>query len=861
MNSLASSITTQRGAVRKNVQLGVQAIVATPGLSELGEREIEFLIKARQVAQKRADSRKKAEKRRQADDEAIALIANAMVEIIEDEPGDVNDLDRERVALAAEVPINVVKRVWKDAVWYARDVDGRLSVGGASMMTAAERESALVAMTHSERERRLAYHALCSPETVQTRLENKEKAYSHRQKNIVRKDLQREEYQRLTADEPCPQRLLQSGWDRVNIGYSWATTARVGGATQADGQGKYLQNPFIEKGFRSNTAKGASLKRLVASTPKIGARRRGRVTGMANIKRALYLDQIGKSYVEIAADIGQSVQRVRATIWDNVNQSVLRTGLTNDRRFVHQTKWAALDQIHGNLRVDCVDMFRPVELDRDFEDVHELIEFIAKRKAKPFKVIWVRDDARPGVIPRPHFLFALPEGWGIWYGEAKAMAMLEAVAVAICEDYGGDVGGLANMFDTKLPTSPHNEYISYETENLLTLGELCELYEVDLRVDLTRGARRLATEGLAKTGVEKTVSNELWTLIRKRAWEISRRWEDDGDLRVDAHLDRAIFADQLIDACMEDAFILAELNKLSGAKRAGAEKMLQSAVRGVAEKYGRDRRIVRGRGYDIGAAEDEVALAKEKARRQAEIEFAGDTEFEVKVAKAVQHAGQSAGQDYGRRQRNARTVRQIADQIAIDVAAGREPTAKGVAKAIGRDPRTVEKHWDAAVVQAAANYSVRAVMKASMHNAKKSDDPVAGTIAPTSANNSSVRGVPTTYSEDDVVRTAKKTSDQRAPIVHRLEDVLPVQLNRLVKRVKPWNPANGKPPTCWNFHMFTRLGMVQYTSGLGFRRKIPRIGREPVVDRSSGETIDPQRSLGIVASQRDWLGTRKNRYR
>lgn len=826
MTSLASSIQTQRVAlpVRQNMSAAVAAIVGTQTFSDLAEGEREFLIKARQATQQRAENRKKAALRREADDLAIASIAAAMVEITDSEPVDVACLDRQRVARAAEVNVRVVNRLWLDAVWRARDVDGRLSVAGASMMTSSERERALAAMTHAERERRIAYHALCSAETVDARVDVTERPYSNRQKDIVRRDLQRDEYHRLIADEPCPERLTQTAQQRIVCGYPWTVAARVGGATQKDGQGKYLNLPFVETGFRSNTVKGAPLKRLVAATAKVGTRRRG-ITDKAKVQRILYLEGIGKSFVEIAADVDESVQRVRAAFWCSLHDSRLRTGLTNDRRLVHLSKWAALDQIHGNLRVDCKDMFRPVDMDRDFEDVHDLMEFIAQRKAKPYLVTWVRDDARPGVVPHPQFFFALPEGSAVWYGECKASSMLEAVAVAICADYGGDIGGLANIFDGKLATSPHTEFICPETEHLLTLGELCKLYDVDLRNDLTYGARQLATKRLADAGVDKTVSNELYTLIVKRGYETARSWEDAGDLRVDANLDRAIFTEQLADALIDDVFIVEKLDTLSAAQRASAEEMLRSAARCVAEKYGRHRRLVSGRGYDVGVAEDEVARAKEMARQQAEIEFAGDPEFEMKVAKAIKRAAQSAGQDYGRRQRNARTVRRIADQIATAVDAGREPTAKEVAKEAGIDLRTVNKRWDEAVTILAANRVVSAVIKTSVANAKKAAEAPAGTSASTPTNNSSEGGVSTTDSQDDVIQTTQQTSDWSQPVIMRLENVLPVQLNRLVNRLRPRNLDSGKIPRGRALLEFVRPGAVHYLSSSGFRLKTPRIGR------------------------------------
>lgn len=83
-----------------------------------------------------------------------------------------------------------------------------------------------------------------------------------------------------------------------------------------------------------------------------------------------------------------------------------------------------------------------------------------------------------------------------------------------------------------------------------------------------------------------------------------------------------------------------------------------------------------------------------------------------------------------------------------------------------------------------------------------------------------------------------KTSNQRAAIVHQIENVLPTRLNRLVQRVKPWNPANSKQPTGWNFHMYTRPCMVQYPANGEFRQKSSRVGRAAVMGRVTVESVD-----------------------
>jgi hypothetical protein len=815
------------------VGLGVEAILATPTFSDLADSERGFLIEARREVQRRAKAAEKSAKRREADTLAIQDIANAIIEIADDLDA-IGGCDRAQVAAYSLQSPKTVNRLWWDAVWLARDAVAR----DAGVVLTPERELQIaydaVGRGRSRRLRSTTPRSgapTTSWSAVPARVDQGERPYSNRQKRLVSQDSRRVEYARKIANEPFLRRLTQSAWDRVNIGYHWERAGRVGGATQADGQGKYLNLPFVEAGFRSNTAKGAILKRVAAATHKVGTRRRG-ISKQETIQRILYLDGIGKNYVEIAEDVKETVSRVRAVVWNSVNDNVLRTGLTNDNRYAHLYKRVALDMIHGNLRTDCKDVFRAVDLDRDFDDVDDLIRFINRRRVRPQKVVWVRDDENPDMVPHPQFVFMLPEKKGVWYGERTGTAMLEAAAAAICDDYGGDPGGLANIFDTKLGTSPHTEFICPETEHLPTLSELCRIYNVDLRNDLTRAARQQTVKRLVDAGVDKTTSMALYTLFWKRAWETADLWELTGDLVIGAGLDRHLFLDQLVEALSEDRFVVAELDKLNERQRAGAEKALRSAARSVSEKYGRNRRLVSGRGYDIGAAEEQTKRAVAAALLKTE----GVDPDEIK--RATIRAAQQAGQEYARRQRKQKTIRQISDHIGIAVDAGHEPTSQEVAESVGMDPRTVEGHWDAAVTLLAANRIVAAVIRPQESPFETPVEPTQETTATTSAISSSVWGVTAKGQPEEVQATVKTATRPASGIAMRIENLLPAPLMRLVNRLKPWNPASGKPPLGRNMLEFSRPGFTVYRSACGFRQRKARglVGRVPVNVRKA---IDP----------------------
>jgi hypothetical protein len=788
--------------------LGVEALCATPTFSEIGDSERKFLSEARRATQRKVKQREKSAERREADTCAIEAIANTMVAMTEGPFVSLVECNRAEVAAGSGESAATVDRLWYDALWFA------VIAGGGSLTP--------------QLELKIATDALTSVEVVQARNEGRKPPYSNRQQNMVRLDNVRCEYLQKIENLPSPARLVQSGWDRVNIGYQWETAGRVGGATQADGQGKYLNQPFVEKGFRSNTVKGAILKRLVAATAKVGARRRG-INDPKKIEKILCLHNVGKSYKEIATEVDESDSRVRAVVWNRDNGSVLRTGLTNDNRILHRYKRVALDQIHGNLRIDCKDVFR-IDYDGDFEDVQALIDFISRRKVVPQVVVWVRDDARPGVVSHPHFIFMLPEGFGVWYGERIGSAMLEAVASAINADYGGDPGGLANIFDSKLPTSPHTDYICPETEHLLTLSELCKIYDVDLRNNLTRAARQQTVKKLVDAGVARPASMALYTLFCKRGWEIAQVWESTGVLLIDDGLDRAVFHEELVEALLEDAWIVAEMDKLDFRQRAGAEKALRSAARGVSEKYGRHRRCVNSRGFDVGAAEAETERAVAKVSQEL-TEACVDA---VQIKTLTIRAARQAGQTYASKQRVLRTIRKICDHIGIVCDAGRDPTADEIAKSTGFGKRTVEKHWDAAVAQLAANRIVATAIRPVATPTKVTVETISRASANSpdadrpDANSSRVWGEPSIDNLKEIVASTPPPQMPPAASPVKLENLLPAPLMRLIDRLGPWNSTSSRrPPLGRNLLEFAKAGFTVYRPMAARQGRSPRarIGR------------------------------------
>jgi hypothetical protein len=122
---------------------------------------------------------------------------------------------------------------------------------------------------------------------------------------------------------------------------------------------------------------------------------------------------------------------------------------------VHLTKRVALDQVHGNFRTDCREVIR-VDKDKIFESWAEFEDYLRTLVMQPQQIVYVRDDRYPERVTKPHLLYILPEKRGVWYSNSLSLAMFNGAAAALTVMAGGDIGGLANVLDCKLPTSPHN---------------------------------------------------------------------------------------------------------------------------------------------------------------------------------------------------------------------------------------------------------------------------------------------------------------------------------------------------------------------------------------------------------------------
>ncbi|MCS3893307.1 hypothetical protein M2171_002440 [Bradyrhizobium japonicum USDA 38] len=825
--------------------------VVTPRLAEtlddISEREREFVIEARKVVRRKEKDREKAAERRERDHQNIESLASAILELGNLDPETLRDLPIAEVGDAAQVDVVQAKRLRRDAYWLARDHAETERLRGLNARTPAEELEFTKRQgeTAHQRDVRIAYDALTSG-TVKTRhLKPAQKHYSPRQAHLVREDCRREEYLRRMADQPRAQSHIIAGHDADGVVVMRHQSASdrfdlegrgfvsepgwVGGSSTQDNGGTCYQDRYVEKGKRS--AGNFLDQRYLAATAKAPGKRRKGISNKKVIQRIAYLDGIGKTPEEIAADekVDETVSRVKGALHALRYDSRHWAGDNNDRRQVHLKKWAALDQIHGNTRTDCREIIR-VDVDRVFESWQEVEDHLNTLKVRPQKVNYVRDDQYPERATKPHYLYVLPEGSGVWYDESTGMAMLEAVVAALTIDAGGDIGGLANIHDVKQPTSPRVVSIAVETEHLPTLSELCKILDVDLKENLVVTMRQQSVAQMVAAGVSPTASGAFYSLAGKRGFELCSLWERTGELRIDANVDRRNLGVELFDHLLADRFMVDELSKLRASARDAAENSIRVAAKKVAESYGRGRRAS-SRGYDLRAAEAEVKKAVADVRATASADL---TAAEIK--KLEIHAAQSAGQVYCNRVQVQRSVRRIADAM-LEIS--KVPDQKAVRELIGMDPRTIDRHWDAAVALNAANAIATVILDAPPTVPEPENQPDA-THATIPAKCSGVRGVTRTDSREEQAgqpseepnKAIRATSGEMLT----LETVIPATMLPLVNSLRPWDPASGETQTGRALLEFCLPGVRLYRSKLGIREQERRRLKGRAASSKSGQT-------------------------
>ena len=827
-------------------------------LADLPDSEREFYCEARQKVRLLEDARDAAAKRRQRDEEAIEDLANSFLDLGGMDPAAFRGIADADLAAGADIVVTQTKRLRKDAYWLARDLVETERLRGLNERTPDElREFAKrTAETARERDLRIASAALTSPETASLgktkRIKIKARPYSARQARLVGESCRMEDYlRRETNGVGLPSHVRdtgkvgadggkvlrhQSASDRFDLngtGFVAEEAGYFGGSSTQTNGGTCYQDRFVEKGGK-RTSQSVMTQRFIANVYRAPGRRRKGITDKDKIQRILYLaDDCGWTHAAIARDdlINETVSRVKGVLHAAKNDCRQWAGDHNDRRSVHLKKWVALDKISGSLRTDCREIIRG-DKDKVFESFDEFMNFINSLPIRPQQAVWVRDYNFPERVTRPHLLWYLPAGCGVWYDDPLGMAMFEGAAAALTIMAGCDIGGLANLSDCKQPTSPRCDFVDLETEHLPDLSELCDRLGVDLKRNLVVTMRSQTTQQMIDSGISETQSSAFFTLSLKRGREICDLWRGARELRVNADLDRRALAVEIEEALLVDRFMLGELSQLSGAKRDAAENTIRVAAKSVAEAYGKGRGA-NGRGYDQQAARAETKAAVESFR-------AGDhSDLTPKEFKKQEiHAAQGAGGNYCNRVQVQRSVRRIADAM-LELSKTAVPDEKAVTKLTGLDPRTVDKHWPAAVALNAANAIVATILD---HPAPVAEPENRIEAAPSAApaKCSDVWGVPGTDSREEQLGQPSDETSEAAPAdpgeMLTIKTVIPATMLPLVNNLRPWNPASGPPQTGRGLLEFCRPGVRLYRSTLGIREQARRQRKGRPVDHASGKS-------------------------
>ncbi|MGA7996537.1 MAG: hypothetical protein WCA28_16745 [Bradyrhizobium sp.] len=356
-------------------------------------------------------------------------------------------------------------------------------------------------------------------------------------------------------------------------------------------------------------------------------------------------------------------------------------GPAKDNRRIYRRKWEALLQAHIELRTDCVDVVR-IDIDRDFGSVETLIEALksCNLPCMPHVAVWKVKD---GEACRPHLLFFLPEGWGVWY-DARQRRMLAATAAGITERLqaiGADPGGMANLHDTKNPKSPDCDFRILNDTHLPKLKEY--LAHLRMSVEPVVLAKRMALMQLRAADFDNDQSNDLWTWAQQATWDTGKLIDMrglSGLSSVPTPDEQVYFKYKIIDHLTPEAEKIYDLTR-AATKRA-VLKVLEQTAWYVATHIRKGEPGVR-RGRRIGAASHlvEQRLSEGTERTKAE---------------AIT-AAQSAGGAFSSMNRRARSLDEISKAVVAIMVTGGRVTQAAIVRATGKSERTVRTYWPAAL--------------------------------------------------------------------------------------------------------------------------------------------------------------------
>ncbi|MET3346635.1 hypothetical protein ABIF52_007016 [Bradyrhizobium japonicum] len=341
-----------------------------------------------------------------------------------------------------------------------------------------------------------------------------------RQVYLVNKDDHIAHQTALYRDCPWSPRsynATQSGESRVKEGYVFEGSAeialRTGSATAGLIGGKYFQNRFVQRGYK---------------------------TGGATT-----ITDEGETYEEAEPLLMRIIQAIPAENGRRRKNAQTRarmlTGPRKDDRRVYPNKRSANDCVYASTS-NLLQLIR-VDIDKPFQSINILLaklQFLVdegKLPCMPHFVVWIFDDRFPGWVLNPHLLWLLPADKCVWAadGGMKQKILYDRVVTGLTvacldevflnehgehEGLGADFGGMANPSDFKNPVSPHCHYVIANGTHFPDLGEMSE--SLSCTLDRESMARLLSIKAMTNAGLSSQNSQRFWTWAYKAVFEVAR---------------------------------------------------------------------------------------------------------------------------------------------------------------------------------------------------------------------------------------------------------------------------------------------------------------------------------------------------
>lgn len=346
----------------------------------------------------------------------------------------------------------------------------------------------------------------------------------------------------------------------------------------------------------------------------------------------------------------------------------MQTGRSKDVMLGTDTKLFGLDEPWLVLNSEVRSAFR-VDLDHTFPSWDALRYEMEQLRLPclPHLVVGFEDDC--GRIERPHAIYLLPYGQGVWFSDDErcrkdVMAFWRGVHAGITKVFlplGADPGALSNPMRVKNPLSPLWSYRTWNETRFPPLSEWAGW--VDTGTNRTRMIRESAA---SLSGVARKASNTLFNTFQAWAYETLRGLHEAADPAYAGAIlrkDRDAVAEMLLNALIGRA-------SASAASPRQAQAILYRVVTYAADHWDPSR-CSRDGSRDRGACANDV------------------------VGVQGVNARQAVGAHYVHGLRRSRSANAVHEAIEAAHAAGEAVNVASIARSTGLDRKTVRKNWPA----------------------------------------------------------------------------------------------------------------------------------------------------------------------